>query len=224
MVRIFFMARKKDKQKALEYRSKGYSYSQIKDKLKVSKSALSGWLHDMPLSEKRIRELQADNPIRIERYRNTMQAKKDSRLNEVYKKVSKDINIFSKRDLFLAGLFLYWGEGTKAQNSLVALTNTNPSMLKFFIKWLKLFGVKNKDLKVKLHLYSDMNIKESLDFWSKELRIPISQFYKPYVKRTNLKSITYKNGFGKGTCSVILGSRDLWEYILMSIKYISNKL
>jgi len=216
------MARKKDKQKAIIMRQKGMSYSQIKKKLKVSKSTLSSWLFDMPLSEKRIRELRADSPIRIERYRNTMRAKKDARLDEVYKKVSKDIGKFSKRDLFIAGMFLYWGEGTKAQNSLVALTNTNPAMLVSFINWLKLFGVENKDLKIKLHLYTDMNIKGSLDFWSKELKIPLSQFYKPYIKKTNLKSITYKNGFGKGTCSVILGSRDLWEYITMGIKYISK--
>lgn len=216
------MARKIEKQKAIVMRQKGMSYSQIKEKLKVSKSTLSGWLSDMPLSEKRIRELQADNPVRIERYRNTMRAKKYARLEEVYRKVSYDIEVLSKRDLFLAGLFLYWGEGTKAQNSLVALTNTNPNMLRFFIEWLKLFGVKNKDLKVKLHLYSDMNIKESLDFWSKELKIPINQFHKSYIKKTDSKSITYKNGFGKGTCSVILGSRDLWEYIIMAIKYISE--
>ena len=65
------MARKIDKQKAIAMRKKGMSYSQIKDKIKVSKSTLSGWLSDMPLSEKRIRELRADSPIRIERYRNT---------------------------------------------------------------------------------------------------------------------------------------------------------
>ncbi|MFH1200851.1 MAG: helix-turn-helix domain-containing protein [bacterium] len=216
------MARKKDKQKALAMRRKGMSYSQIKGKLGVSKSTLSGWLYNMPLSKKRIRELQADNPIRIERYRNTMRAKKETRLKEVYRKISKDIGNFSKRDLFLAGLFLYWGEGTKAQNSSVVLTNTNPSMLKFFIKWLELFNIKRTDLKIKLHLYSDMSIKKSLDFWSKELRIPISQFRKPYIKKTQLKSISYKNGFGKGTCCVMFDNRDLWEYVIMGMKYISE--
>ena len=216
------MAKRKDKQKAIIMRQKGMSYSQIKDELNVSKSTLSSWLHGMPLSEKRIKELRDNNPIRIERYRNTMRAKKEARLNEVYKKVSKDINKFSKRDLFLAGLFLYWGEGTKASNCSVVLTNTNPAMLKFFIKWLKLFDIKNKDLKVKLHLYSDMNVKKSLNFWSKELKIPINQFRKSYIKKTNLKSITYKNGFGKGTCCVMFEGRDLWEYIIMGLKYISN--
>ena len=65
------MARKEDKQKAITMRKKGMSYSQIKEKLNVSKSTLSGWLYNMPLSEKRIRELQADSPVRIEKYRNT---------------------------------------------------------------------------------------------------------------------------------------------------------
>ena len=203
-------------------RKDGMSYSQIKEKLGISKSTLSGWLYNMPLSEKRIRELQADNPIRIERYRNTMRAKREVRLQEVYKKVSKDIGSISKRDLFLAGLFLYWGEGTKAQKGSVNLTNTNPSMLKFFLKWLELFDVKRKNLKVKLHLYSDMDIKKYVAFWSKELKIPISQFRKSYIKKTQLKSITYKNGFGKGTCCVMFENRDLWEYIIMSLKYISE--
>jgi transcriptional regulator with XRE-family HTH domain len=216
------MARKEDKQKALMMRKAGMSYSQIKEKIGISKSTLSGWLYNMPLSEERIRELRDFSPIRIEKYRNTMRLKKDARLEQVYRKISKDIGVMSKRELLLAGLFLYWGEGTKAQNSLVALTNTNPSMLKFFIKWLKLFEIENKDLKIKLHLYSDMNIKESLNFWSKELKIPLRQFYKSYIKKTSSKSITYKNGFGKGTCSVILGNRDLWEYITMGIKLISE--
>lgn len=216
------MARKKDKQKALIMRKKGMSYSQIKEKLNVSKSTLSGWLHDFPLNEERIRELRDNSPIRIEHYRNTMRAKKEARLKEVYKKVLKDIGNISERDLFIAGLFLYWGEGTKTQNSMSSLTNTNPSMLKFFIKWLELFDIKKKDLKVKLHLYCDMDIDQSLNFWSKELKIPLSQFYKPYIKKINIKSITYKNGFGKGTCSVIVGNRDLWEYIMMGLKYISE--
>lgn len=216
------MARKLDKQKAIVLRKKGYSYSQIKDKLGINKSTLSGWLYDMPLSEKRIRELRDFSPKRIERYRNTMQVKKETRLQEVYKKVSKDIGQFSKREIFLLGLFLYWGEGTKTANSSTQLTNTNPAMLKFFIKWLDLLGVNKKDLKVKLHLYSDMDIKKSIIYWSKELKIPMNQFKKPYIKETKIKNITYKSGFGKGTCCVIFEGRDIWEYIMMGIKYISR--
>jgi len=216
------MARKIDKQKALELRDKGFSYSQIKEKIGVSKSTLSGWLHDKPLSEKRIRELRDFSAQRIEKYSNTMRLKRELRLDTVYKKVSKDIGKLSKRDLFLAGLFLYWGEGTKMKKGSVELTNTNPAMLKLFISWLELLGIKRKNLRVKLHLYSDMNIKESITFWSKELKIPLSQFRKSYIKENSSKTITYKNGFGKGTCCVILDNMDLWEYVTMGLKYISD--
>ena len=216
------MARKLEKQKALDLRKKGYSYSQIKEKLGISKSTLSGWLMDHPLSEKRIRELRGNNSQRIERYRNTMHKKKEERLLGVYTKVSKDIGIFSKRDLFIAGLFLYWGEGTKMKNASVEFTNTNPAMIKFFIQWLEIFDIKKDQLKIKLHLYSDMNIDKGINFWVKELKIPKKQFTKPYIKKTLLESITYKTGFGKGTCCVMFNNRDLIEYILAGLKYISE--
>jgi transcriptional regulator with XRE-family HTH domain len=218
------MARKLDKQKALIMRRQGMSYSQIKEKLGVSKSTLSGWLYSMPLSEKRIRELQADSPIRIERYRNTMRAKREKKFTEAYQKMSHKIKKLSSRELFLAGLFLYWAEGSKTTNAAIGLTNTNPNMLKFYIRWLKSFGVKRDQLRVSLHLYSDMNIKKQEKYWSKELSIPLSQFRKSYIKDTKLSSITYHNGFGQGTCSVIVGGARLYEKVIMGMKYIQDHL
>ena len=78
------MARIKDKSKAIELRKKGMSYSQIKAELGISKSTLSGWLSDMPLSEKRIKELRDFSPMRIERCRNTKMKKRQDRLDFVF--------------------------------------------------------------------------------------------------------------------------------------------
>jgi len=51
------MARYKDREKALRLRTeKQMSYSQIKKILKVSKSTLSYWLRNYPLTEKNIYE------------------------------------------------------------------------------------------------------------------------------------------------------------------------
>jgi len=218
------MARKIDKQKAIAMRKKGMSYSQIKEKIKVSKSTLSGWLSDMPLSEKRIRELRADSPIRIERYRNTMKAKRDEKNKIAYLNVEKKIGKITDREFLIAGFFLYWAEGSKTKTFSIALTNTNPTMLVLFIRWLTFFNVPKSKLKIHLHLYSDMNIKKQMNFWSKRLNIPISQFRKPYIKKTKLSAITYTNGFGQGTCSVILENGPICAKVMMGIQYIQDVL
>ncbi len=219
------MARIKDKSKVIKLRKKGMSYSQIKAELGISKSTLSGWLNNMPLSEKRIRELRDFSPMRIERCRNTKMKKRQSRLDSVYAVVLKDIGKLSTRDLFLAGLFLYWGEGTKVNKYSTAFTNTDPVMVKFFIKWVTTcFDIKKTDLDILLHLYEDMNIKKATKFWSKELDIPLDQFKKPYIKTSKLSGLTYKGGFGKGTCNVRISGRDLAEYINQALKYIRDSV
>lgn len=205
-------------------REKGMSYSQIKEKLNVSKSTLSGWLHNMPLSEKRIRELRDFSPQRIERYRNTMKVKRDKKNKLAYQNIAKKIGKISDREFLIAGLFLYWAEGSKTKTFSIALTNTNPSMLILFIRWLEFFNVSKSKLKVHLHLYSDMNIKKQMNFWSKTLNIPVSQFRKPYIKKTKLSSITYTNGFGQGTCSVILDNGPICSEVMMGIQYIQDVL
>lgn len=216
------MARRKDKEIAIKMRLKGASYSQIKEKLIVSKSTLNYWLSEYPLSDERIRELRDNNPKRIENYRNTMRKKKEDRLEKVYEKVSKDISKLSKREIFIAGLFLYWGEGSKSKMCTTMLSNTDSKMLKFFIKWFELLKVPKDKLKVRLQLYSDMNIKEEIDYWSKELGISKKMFGNPYIKKSKFSKITYRKEFSHGTCGVYFDNRDVSEYVLMGIKYFKN--
>ncbi len=174
------------------------------------------------MSEERIRKLRDNSPIRIEHYINTMRAKREARFASAYSEISKVLKKFSKREIIIAGFFLYWAEGNKTRNASFGLTNTDPNMLKFYIRWMELLGVKKSQMKVHLHLYSDMNIEKQKKFWSDTLSIPLSQFRKPYIKNTCSSSITYKNGFGQGTCSVLVEGARLSEKILMGVKYVQE--
>ncbi|MCX6712764.1 MAG: helix-turn-helix domain containing protein [Candidatus Vogelbacteria bacterium] len=217
------MARVLDKQKAIKLRLEGKSYSEIKGLLGISKSTLSGWLAPYPLSEAKIRELRDWSSRRIENFRITFRNKLEKRQNEAYENVKYKIKSVRGRELYISGFFLYWGEGSKTNRNSVALTNTNPAMLKFFIKWLTAcFNVDKRRLKVALHLYSDMDIDIAKKYWSDELGLSLEQFGKPYIKKTLSSEITYKNGFGKGTCSVMLHCRDVAEPILMGVKYLQD--
>lgn len=217
-LKVRYMAKNSLRNQALEMRKQGSSYSQIKQKLKVSKSSLSLWLRHMPLPESQIRTLRDHSAKRIEHFRETMKRKRVTRLQSVYHKVSKEVGVISKRDLFIAGLFLYWGEGTKADPYMVMFTNTDPAMIKFFIHWIQLFGISKNELKIYLHLYSDMNINKAIQFWSNELDIPLSAFRKPYIKQTiSKKQKNYKGRFGFGTCNIYVSKRDTREKIGMGI-------
>src|SRR3989338_7426847 len=203
----------------LSLRKEGKSYSQIKSVVKVSKSTLSNWLRDYPLSKERIRSLQALSEKRIENFRKTMLRKREMRLSEVYNKEKKKLLPLSKRELFLAGLFLYWGEGTKANKGELVISNTDPKVITFSLHWfIKILKVPKKKIKILVHLYKDMNIEKELQFWSELTKIPLSQFRKPYIKKTYSKSVTYKGAFGHGTCNIRIADTRLLEKVLMTIK------
>ncbi len=59
----------------------------------------------------------------------------------VYEEAQKQIGSISNRELFLAGLILYWAEYAKASRDLVCLTNTDQAMLSFFITCLELNSI-----------------------------------------------------------------------------------
>ena len=177
------MAKFSERNRAIEMRKRGMSYSQIKDQLNVSKGTLSLWLRDMPLSERRIRELRDYSEQRIEKTRETKRKKKLTRMYDVYKKAVDNFGTISRRELYIAGFFLYWGEGLKADPYTIMFTNTDPAMVRCFIAWIQLLDIEKSKLKVYLHLYSDMNTVSAISFWSKELDISKTAFRKPYIKK-----------------------------------------
>lgn len=217
------MTRFKDREQVLKLRKDGWSYSQIKKVLKIGKSTLSSWLKNYPLSKARISELRDNNAMRIEKFRETMRHKKELRLKNIYSNQKKIITPLNKHEILIAGLFLYWGEGSKYKTSSLAITNTDHSIIKFFIHWLNTcFKVSINKIKIDLQLYNDMTIDEELLYWSKKIKIPLSQFSHPHIKKTSQSRINHKGGFGHGTCSARIGDARLTETVLMSLKTIAD--
>ncbi len=196
----------------------GASYSQIKTRIPVSKSSLSLWLRDMPLSEARVRELRDFSATRIERYRETRRRTREDRWALVRLKATRDIGLLNERELLLTGLFLYWGEGGKTKPGTTSISNSDPAMILFFMRWLALLGVPKGKLRVHVHLYSDMDIAFELTYWSNMLALPLSAFRKPYIKESKRAGITYFQRHTHGTCNLIYENRDISEYILQALE------
>ena len=89
------------------------------------------------------------------------------------------------RELLVAGVMLYFGEGAKTGQT-VDLANSDPRILKLFLKFIrKICGVNEDRLRFYLYCFSDQNAVELIDFWCKELGINRDNFTKPYIRKTN---------------------------------------
>ncbi len=216
------MTRVIDRRKAFELRKLGKSYSQIKSELGISKSTLSEWLRAYPLTKEQIDALRGKSEIRIERYRQARRKTREIRLKSYYEEEKNKWIPLSERELFLMGLFLYWGEGGKTHRNIVSINNTDPSVMKFAFYWLnQICQVPREKIQVYLHLYSDMDVTETIAYWSKELHQSIQYFAKPYIKQSKRSDLDQK-GFGHGTCGLRVYNTVLKEHILVAIQVIAD--
>jgi len=213
------------RQRAIQMRiKKEASYSEIKDKLGVSKSTLSYWLKDYPLSDNRVLELRQKGwkkgEASREKYRNTMREKKETKRIVVYEQERKRLCSLSDETLYVAGLMLYSAEGGKKDMYRITLANTDPAIILFFVKWLDMFfGIESEKLRFQLHLYENMNISKEEKFWENTLgNIKKSQFYKTQIRSLKKGSFTYEGSHGHGTCSIFVSNRDKKVRLLESMR------
>ncbi len=218
------MAKFELREKAISLRKEGYTYGEIKLLLNVAKGTLCTWLQAYPLSNEQIDRVKKERYKRIEKYRQTMLNKRKARMDVIYEAERKDIGLLSPREFYILGLGLFWGEGSKTKSGSLEITNTDPVMLRFFKKWCEMgMNVLPSALRVSLHLYSDMCVEEESKYWSRELGIPLSQFHRPYIKKSNLTRVNHKGGFGHGTCRIAVYKTQLVSKVLMGIKTISSE-
>lgn len=209
--------------RALELRKRGWSYSAIKRELGISKSTASNWLNKYPLSHEQLDKLQFHNEHRIEAFRATMARKKQDLFNAAIRVQQNIIGDLTEKELYLCGLALYWGEGGKTQYSSLSFANTDPRMIKFFLFWLRrAIYYPDDHIRIKVHLYRDMNIQDEMMYWREVTGLGVGHFLKPYIKETTLKGLTYKTR-GHGTCNVIAGGLKYARPVLAGMEFLASK-
>jgi hypothetical protein len=98
--------------------------------------------------------------------------------------------------LKIAGVMLYWGEGSKNGNS-VAFANSDPAMVLLFVQFLKeICGIDKNRLHAILHYYPDHEEIVLKNFWSKTLDLPVEQFYRSHLHSKTKGSYKKKSRYG----------------------------
>jgi hypothetical protein len=192
------MSKSIQKLEAIRLRKTGKSIKKIANVLNVSVGSVSSWCRDIELSpsQKKTLDTNARNPYYAGRgiYIRKLKKRTDLKISKLKTAGIKEVGILNKRELFIAGISLYWAEGFK-KDSQVGLASLDPMMIKFFINWLKTcFGYTNEDLifRVTANISHQHRIKEIESYWSKELNVPLTQFRKPFFQDVKWKK-TYEN-------------------------------
>jgi hypothetical protein len=91
----------------------------------------------------------------------------------------------SEEQLKIAGIMLYWAEGTLI-GSTVDFANSSPKMVKVFLRFLReICGVDNSRLRIYLYAYDYQDLSKLKSYWSSLTGVPLTQFTKPYVRIGN---------------------------------------
>lgn len=164
---------------------RGYTVADISRKLGKSSSSVSRWCR---------------KTLRVDRGGTSSQDKK--RLHWLnFDKI--DVGCLSVENCRLLVSLLYWCEGAKYPSSgELAFTSSDEVMQICFVKLLRRAypdKIVEEKFRVVLQIPESLNPEETCSYWSKILNISLSQFYKPYITKT--QGNRFRESY-KGTCGL----------------------
>lgn len=189
------LAKIKEKDKAIELRKRGFSYREILKKVHVAKSSLSLWLKSVKLASSQKQRLTAKKLAGMSRGWESRRKKRIEITKEIKDRAKKQIGRLSRRELWLIGIALYWGEGTKEKydnpGSGVEFSNSDKFMVKVFIKWLLgVVQITKKEIFFEIYIHENHkhNMSRAIKHWSNCTGFPKSKFNKVYYKKNKIKT------------------------------------
>ncbi len=195
----------KERRIARRLRKLGWSLRAIAKHVKCSKSAVSRWIEDIPLTKDQIARLKsnqdkgraaaANHPngqrLKWERIRNSIKAASKNEIPSGY----------SLESLKLVGTALYWGEGFNAGRNCVIFANSDPGMIGFMMLFFRrVCNVPENKFRGSVNIHPHLDIRKAEEHWSEISGIPLTQFHKPLLavskaskgKRDNLPLGTFR--------------------------------
>jgi len=183
---------KKKYSKAIELRKKGFSLTEIKQRLHISKSTASLWLRDVKLSSAAIERLAKRGILGMVRSKKVREERRQAFEKLLREKTSELLKntLLTKNHFKILCALLFWCEGGKELKSGIRFINSDSHLIKAFLTLLrKSFKLNEKKFRVGLHLHQYHDEEKQKNYWSKITKIPKSQFIKVYWKPNTKKRI-----------------------------------
>lgn len=196
-----------------QLRTQGKTYSEILNilKLNIPKSTLSDWCRDIPLPKWYKEKITKINRNNITKAQKAAWASNKIKQENILSKIKSDnkniFKIINKKQILKTLLsFLYLGEGAKWKSHRgLMLGSSDPLILKLYIHLLKLcYDIKPEELKCRVSYRADQNINKLQEYWSKEICVPLKNFYKTIPDPRTVGKPT-KNTNYMGVCVLTCG-------------------
>ena len=201
---------------ARRMRIEGRSYREIRAEVPVSKSTLSLWLKDVPISDEQRALLKQRSVDGSERRATALRARRIATQERIWKQAADQVGILSERDLLLAGVVAYWAEGSKAKpwnaRERVQFINSDPAMIALFLNWLYTLGVDKSALIYRVSIHEKADVERAVRFWAKECDIAPEVFSKTTLKRHNPRTVRKNTGDSYVGCLTITVRRSTELY------------
>lgn len=192
------MEKVQEKIKAVELRKSGFSYSEILKRVSVSKSSLSLWLRSVGLSNRQKQRLTEKKIASMQR---GWQKVKEQRLDKtrfIKEQARGEVKKITSGQLWAIGTALYWAEGAKEKahnvSQRVLFNNSDPLMIKIFLKWLKeSVNIKPEEIKCEIYIHenSKNQVADVIKYWEQITGMAIQNVY---FKKN--KMIKYRKNIG----------------------------
>ncbi|MEU5093870.1 hypothetical protein [Streptomyces sp. NPDC020996] len=191
--------------RARELRLPGWTYDQIEVELGCSKSSVSLWVRDPPKPEPRYtpEEQRALMQAGLARLRSAQ----DEERQRVKESAAREIGELTDRELFMAGVALYWAEGQKSKSysrrEAVLFVNSDPQVIQVHLAWLDLLGVKRERLRFRVMIHETADVAGSERYWADLVGIAPSALQPSTLKKHNPKTVRKNTGDDYHGCLVI---------------------
>lgn len=189
-----------EKERAILLRKEGFSYSEVLKQIPVAKSTLSLWLRSVGLSKRQKQRLTQKKLDSIKRGWLKWHQKRVDLVNKLRNEAKSEIKDLTNKDLWLIGVALYWAEGAKEKEyrpgQQVQFSNSDPLMIRVFLKWLKdVIKVKEDEIKHEIYIHenSKNNIKSVIKYWAEIANTDIDKIKQHVYFKRNKLSTNRKN-------------------------------
>ncbi|MGW5212953.1 hypothetical protein ACWEQO_17530 [Streptomyces sp. NPDC004051] len=205
------------REKARELRLQGWTYDQIQVELGCSKGSISLWVRDLPKPERKRSSAEAA-AIARRGWEARLRVREEQR-QQTKATAMAEIGDLSDREVLLAGVALYWAEGTKDKPyrrcERLQFVNSDPNVIRFYLRWLDVLGVERERLRFRVSIHESADTARAEEFWADLAGVDAADFQKATIKRHNPKTNRKNTADTYKGCLVIrvLGGADLYRRV-----------